>query len=281
MSQLPYDLVRSIAEHLHGDTYTLASLCLLDNQAFGLVLPLLYKTIHLSNVQSISGFCDVVIRSKRNLGVYTTSIRFSPENPLDGSQLDPVIEPIQYMLLKTPNLTDLVIDIATSRLGDLYQHLQLSPLPFSLHDLACHFAPNLITFLSVQPSIHTLTLYPPHNMLRNPGALQLPASVLPNLKSITGPTHVAAALLTGRPISHVDTTVIFKYAHREFCEYLKQSTAPEGVESLSVDLPKRKFWTDDLNFITLLAEACGTGLRELVLGKMERHHLHLAQVSLD
>src|SRR5947208_1430628 len=52
---LPSDIVRCIADYLH-DSFTLASLCLVNKQSLELILPLLYNTARLTTVHSISLF---------------------------------------------------------------------------------------------------------------------------------------------------------------------------------------------------------------------------------
>ncbi|KAF8608001.1 hypothetical protein BDV93DRAFT_519971 [Ceratobasidium sp. AG-I] len=265
VSLLP-DLVRSIAEHLYGDTYTLASLSLLDNQSFALVIPLIYGVVRLFTIQSIHQFCDAIIHSERNLGLYPTSIHFGSEYMI-RKQLHQIIEPIRGALRRTPNLTELVLGMDGPGLIDLYQHLHLHPPPFSLRRLECCFIPDyLLPFLSLQPSIHTLKMKP--RLSQGSAYIHTPpaSSVLPRLKSITATALTIHNLLPGRPISHVDScTIIYGDIAERFCECLGESTALGGVESVSVGVPWRGFWTNASDIITRLTEVCGANLGVLTL----------------
>ncbi|KAF8607985.1 hypothetical protein BDV93DRAFT_519958 [Ceratobasidium sp. AG-I] len=260
---LPPDLVRSIAEHLHDNTHTLVSLCLIDKEAHSSVVPLLYKTIHLSNIQSIGQFCDAIVQSKRNLGIYPTSIHFTPEDPSD-KHIYPIVDSIKNALYQTPNLTDLILKINTPNLADLHQHLQSHPPLFSLHRLACHFTGDLEQFLSTQPSIHTLTIYvtaaskysAPLSIFTSP-----PASVLPRLKSITADGFTVVSLLPGRPISHIDILALFhKITAPTLYKRLGESSAPQGIESVFVSMLRGTLQEVASDLITPLKEVCGTSL---------------------
>lgn len=262
---IPPDLVRLIAEYLYDDSHTLVSLCLLDKESLGVVVSLLYKTVHLSSIESICQFCDAVLHSTRNLGAYPTLIHFNPEIPSD-IRFCRMLNSIRDTLRQTPNLKDLVLNIDVPNLVNLYQDLQLHPPPFSLHCLICYFTPDhLLPFLSTQQSIHTLTLHesslPYHTCyIRTPP----PPHVLPHLKSITAHALTVHALLPGRPITHVNAgRVIFSSTARIFCESLRESTAQGGVRSVSICVPQTKFWTSASDSITRLAGVCGESLEEL------------------
>ncbi|KAF8607984.1 hypothetical protein BDV93DRAFT_519957 [Ceratobasidium sp. AG-I] len=229
---LPHDLVRLIVEYLHDDTHTLASLCLLDKETLDLVVSLLYKTVHLSTIQAISQFCDAIIQSERNLGIYPTSIHFVPEDHSD-EQLYPIVDPIQITLTQVPNLTDLALGIDTPNLTNLHQYFQHHPPPFSVHRLACHFTPDLMLCLSTQSSIHTLIFYPTHRQHISYMIDPPPSSVLPHLKSITADAHTVIALLPGRPISHVHVPALFSQSNLTYSQLvyrfyrcLGESSAP-------------------------------------------------------
>ncbi|KAF8608000.1 hypothetical protein BDV93DRAFT_285504 [Ceratobasidium sp. AG-I] len=277
---LPLDLVHSIAEHLHDDTYTLASLCLLDKEAVGSMIPLLYKKFYLSSVRAISQFCDAVLESKHNLGIYPISIHFTPEDHAD-EQLYSIINSPQSILIQVPNLTDLVLGIDTPNLIDLHRYLQLHPPSFSLHSLACHFTPHLMSFISAQSSIHTLRFYPSCRGSDHAGGINEPpaSSVLPNLMSITADTHSTIALLPGRPISHVDIPVLSNEMERRFYECLRESSAPEGMYSMSMSQHRGGFWANFRSIIRSLKGVCGTSLRELTVRVMVPHNPHMKWVS--
>lgn len=275
------DLVRSIAEHLQDDTHTLASLCLVDKEALNSVAPLLYKTIHLSAVRSISGFCDTIMQSDRNLGIYPTSILFVPlENHAD-KELYPVVELIQNILPHVPNVTDLALGIDTPNLIELHRYLQHHSVPFSLHRLACHFTPDLMPFLSAQSSIRTLLLYPPYDMPAHPCIIASPppSSVLPYLKSTITDVYTAISLLPGRPVSHVHVPVLFELLVHRFYQCLRESSAPEGVETLSVGLPGRSFWMDVLGFVASLGETFETSLKVLEVRTIVMPGIQMEKVS--
>ncbi|KAF8607987.1 hypothetical protein BDV93DRAFT_285260 [Ceratobasidium sp. AG-I] len=263
---LPPDLVRSIAEYLHDDPKTLASLCFLEKQSFDLVTPLLYKSVQLPTVQSIRQFCNTILRSERNLGTYPASILHTPEDPTDV-QLWHMIDLIQNALRQMPNLTDLVLEIDTPNITNLYQHLQLEPSPFFLQHLTCFFFPyNLLSFLSTQPSIRTLIIHESrHHLLSSNFIRTVPPSILPRLQHVTANALTIHAFLPGRPVSHVDTgsAILSSGTARIFCECLKESSAPRGVESVSVCVPQTGFWTDASDFMTRLAKVCGTSIRVL------------------
>lgn len=271
--------MRLIVEQLHGDTRALASLCLLDKESLGLMTPLLYKTAHLFGIRSISRFCGTIILSKRDLGIYPTSIRFQLGYGYSDKQLSHLIKSIQDTLCRTPNLTDLDlgVDIANQIDLRLHQHLSLHPPSFSLHRLACPFTPDLMPFISAQTSIHTLTFH--FHISGNNSSIDtsLPSSVLPRLKSIKADAYTAIALLPGRPISHIDISDLSLRSLHSFNERLRKSSAPGGIESLSMSLPRGNFWKSSLDFITALTETCGASLRELKVKGMS--DIHMKDVS--
>lgn len=279
---LPPDLVHLIAEHLHDDTRALAFLCLLDKESLNLMTPLLYKAVHLSATQSISQFCDAVIQSERSLGIYPTSIHFELGYSYSDEYLPHLIESIQNTLYQTPNLVDLALGIHTPNQIDLrlHRHLALHPPPFSLHRLACRFTPDLMPFLSAQTSIRTISFYPrisgPYASADTPSHSSL---FLPYLKSIKADLSTAMALLPGRPVSHVDIPVIFGQSPHSFCARLDESTAPEGIESLSTGLFEENFWIGILELIVHLKEVCGASLRELKVKVGVLPSVHIQNVS--
>lgn len=265
---LPPDLVRSVAEYLQDDRKTLVSLCFLDKESFNLVIPLLYKSIRLHTIKSIQQFCNTILQSERNLGIYPTSIQFSPEDPSD-EQLCHLIDPVQNILCQSPNLTDLVLEIDITSLPKLYQRLRSNPPSFSLHQLTCFFVPDyLLYFLSTQPFIHSLTIHESHlPLLSYYIRTAPPSSFLPRLQRITANALTIHALLPGRPVSYVDTgsAILTSGTARIFCESLRGSSAPGGVESVSVCVSQTRFWTDASDFMIRLAKVCGSCLQFLRL----------------
>ncbi|QRW01494.1 hypothetical protein RhiLY_00491 [Ceratobasidium sp. AG-Ba] len=244
---LPADVVRCVAEQVCDDSVTLASLCLLDTRCFDLVLPLLYNTVRLRTPGTIECFCSMVTRAERNLGGYVYSLYIEPPDP-SSEHLNHLATPIHLALQRTPNLTTLVLHVDTPSTISLYHALHIHPPPFSLKLLSCYSTTptHLIAFLVSQPALTHLTLHDPRLALR-PGGFGRSCQLA--------------------PVTHVDSgsMVIFNATSYLFCEALRGSSAPEGVQDVSVCIPKTKFWTGASDFITRLGAVCGTSLRNLNL----------------
>jgi hypothetical protein len=270
VKSLPLDLVRCIAEQLHDDTSTLASLCLLNIECLDLALPLLYNKVQLSTPDSVHSFCNTIIHSDRNLGAYTSSLHIDPPNH-SSEHLEHLSPFIQQTLQHTPNLTSLVLHIDSPSTISLYYDLGLHPPAFSLRHFSCYVttSPHLHSFLSAQPSITHLTLHDPRLMPRPAGigCAPPPDRLLPNLASIHANPLTVHILVPGRPVSHIDagSMMVANATAYLFCEALKESSAPRGVEDVSVCVPKTKFWTGASDFITRLGGVCGQSLRRLKL----------------
>ncbi|KAG9086620.1 hypothetical protein FRC06_003002 [Ceratobasidium sp. 370] len=90
---------------------------------------------------------------------------------------------------------------------------------------------------------------------------------MPNLTFVHANPLTIHALVPGRPVSHVDSgsMILFNATTYLFCEALKGSTAPGGVQDVSVCIPKTKFWTGASDFIIRLAGVCGSSLKRLKL----------------
>ncbi|QRV72450.1 hypothetical protein RhiJN_00464 [Ceratobasidium sp. AG-Ba] len=265
---LPADVVRCVAEQVCDDSVTLASLCLLDTRCFDLVLPLLYNTVRLRTPGTIECFCSMVTRAERNLGGYVYSLYIEPPDP-SSEHLNHLATPIHLALQRTPNLTTLVLHVDTPSTISLYHALHIHPPPFSLKLLSCYSTTptHLIAFLVSQPALTHLTLHDPRLALRPGGIRSILSTCVPNLVSIRANPLTIHAFVPGRPVTHVDSgsMVIFNATSYLFCEALRGSSAPEGVQDVSVCIPKTKFWTGASDFITRLGAVCGTSLRNLNL----------------
>ncbi|QRW16116.1 F-box-like domain-containing protein [Rhizoctonia solani] len=135
MSQkaLPTELIQCIAEYL-SDSFTLASLCLVDKQTLSVVHP------------------------SYILGRYVKAVHFDPPNPTDVAFYS-LIEQIHLALHKTHNLKDLSLHIDSPNTIILFRG---GWAPFALRRLACYrtMQPQfLFDFMSSQDTIQQLTIY--------------------------------------------------------------------------------------------------------------------------
>ncbi|KAG9125604.1 hypothetical protein FRC07_006923 [Ceratobasidium sp. 392] len=264
---LPPDVVRCVAEQLH-DSPTLLSLCSLDTRCYDLVLPLLYSQVRLSTPDSIESFCNTITLSNQQLGIYIHSLHIDPPDP-SSDHLKHLTGPIYLALKSTPNLTSLILHIDTPSSISLYHSLHFNPPSFSLNHFSCYATTptHLLAFLSSQPAITHLTVHDPRLALRPSGIRSVPSTNLPNLQFVHANPLTIHALVPDRPISRVDSgsMVLFNATTYLFCAALTASTAPGGVEDVSVCIPKTKFWTGASDFITKLAGVCGSSLKRLKL----------------
>ncbi|KAB5595457.1 hypothetical protein CTheo_1134 [Ceratobasidium theobromae] len=149
---------------------------------------------------------------------------------------------------------------------------QQTNFPFSLVRFACYFLrepSHLFNLFATQPSIRSLTIYEPDypSYTRRYIRANPPLSILPNLTSIRANPLTIHSLVPGRPVSHADSgsAILFNTTAYLFCESLKESTAPSGIQSVAVCILETKFWTGASDFITRLAGVCGPCLKELKL----------------
>ncbi|KAG9092129.1 hypothetical protein FS749_015982 [Ceratobasidium sp. UAMH 11750] len=194
--------------------------------------------------------------------------QIDPPDP-SSEHLNHLATPVQLALQHIPNLSHLVLHLDTPSTISLYSALHFRPPSFSLRLLSCYVTTptHLLAFLSIQPGITHLTLHDPRLALRPSGIRSIPPADLPNLTSVHANPLTVHALVPSRPVSCVDSgsMILFNATTYLFCEALRGSTAPGGVEDVSVCIPKTKFWTGASDFITRLAGVCGSSLKRLKL----------------
>lgn len=263
--ELPLDLISPIAECLLGDSLTLVSLCLINKACFPLVLPFLFKEVRLTNLDSINGFCSVILHSERNLGKYATAVHFEPTNPSD-ERLHGLVDVVRDGLCEMPNLVNLTIRIDLVTIADIFRRLN-SRRPFSLRRLSCSFCNEeiLLPFLSTQSTIQYLTVFEPHPFWRPYFIRNPPPDILPNLKSICSNPFTLYTLLPGRPVSEVGSgdSPLSGDKLQQFCQVLETFTTTTEIKSVEVSLPLAEFWASRSDFTTRLARSCGPSLRDL------------------
>ncbi|KAF8743153.1 hypothetical protein RHS02_02889, partial [Rhizoctonia solani] len=269
MSQkaLPTELIQCIAEYL-SDSFTLASLCLVDKQTLSVVTPLLYYSVYLSTCDRVILFCHSILRSCRDPGRYVKAVHFDPPNPTDVAFYS-LIEQIHLALHKTHNLEDLSLHIDSPNTIILFRG---GWAPFALRRLACYrtMQPQfLFDFMSSQDTIQELTIYEsrPRNQYPTKSIRYVPREILPNLTSICADPLTIHNFVPHRPVSRIDSNdAIFIPATTHLvCEALKLSTAPKGIQSVSGCVRVTRFWTDASDFITKLEGVCKGSLREMTL----------------
>lgn len=240
MQALPPEIFVLIGQKLQLYPTSLLSLCLVNTVAYQLLYPVLYQHVRLNSSNAVLSFCHAVTSSQPRSAKHTLELKlgdFTWEGHAAGFRMCRDFVPhLRGALEIMPNLRSL--SLATTPKALVLLLNDFKP-PFDLVEFAHSggLSVPLTRFLVNQPSITEIAWYATMHRqgcesLRN---LMLGNSgFLPQLKKLTGPLYIMAALATSRPV--VDITIL-DHSHTDWNRLFKsltQTTAPVTSVRLAV-----------------------------------------------
>ncbi|KAF8603083.1 hypothetical protein BDV93DRAFT_523664 [Ceratobasidium sp. AG-I] len=215
----------------------LKSMLLASHYYYQRLIPILYKNVHLGNLENLNRFHHTICTLRASFGVYPEAIhiklRFSQIN---RHSIAPLIHEI---LASTPRLLDLSLRFPASIIPEV---LHGSPHQFLLKSLTIRPTSDetFMNFLRHQPQIEILHLIDPIPRDYHFDMRELEPTMLPNLQVVSGWSPSLLYLVPGRPISTIhDKSACLPSSLPEFGALLAQSSA--SLTSLNIALLQSLF----------------------------------------
>ncbi|KAL5634321.1 hypothetical protein ACGC1H_002408 [Rhizoctonia solani] len=222
MANLPPELIPFIIP----DHATSLALTLVNKSYNGIVTPILYREVHLEQVQAIEAFSKTMMTGRPILCEYPMLLDLTYNWP--GWVLSDLpyflVPEITQILMHVPNLTSLRLSVEQSMAEYLTEKPQF---PFKLRRLA--MMPindaSFINFLKTQPEIEEVSFWvddedSEYRWSVDPTPLQ--PNILPNLKWIQSDSNTISIIVPHRPVAyvHIIETLHDLEVHREIAKSL-------------------------------------------------------------
>ncbi|CAE6374885.1 unnamed protein product [Rhizoctonia solani] len=208
------DLLIMISEYLHEDLDSLIHLCLACRYAHAAVTQVLYKRVVLHRARAIEMFCSTMLEGRSGLRSIPQYLWVGPAHYHRYPEVVYLVSRLRRTLNLLPNLRDLTFTPTAKSFGEIYSGLLECPFKLEALSVPYHTNIHLVQFLQSQPSIESLSLYdldtePPRapSIVDHIKDISSRSTLLPNLKFLSADPRVLSALVTGRPISHIEISV--------------------------------------------------------------------------
>jgi hypothetical protein len=199
MQSLAPEIILSIASHLYGQH--LRQLCLVDRRTNALVVPLLYNSIRVTRLDSLSLLYRTVNSNRSSFGTMIQELVIGISDQDDHFWSDRDVSQLRRIFSMLPRLQVLGLDIAIP-ISDIFCGLDVQ---FRLRSLEAHLTLGLGLFLISQPLINSLVLLGRTDSSEIDRFVELSKSpeLLPFLNRMSADLWSLKLLMPGRPITTV------------------------------------------------------------------------------